>query len=177
MRHGQVIDGTCLSYFPVCIVSLFLFYSFALETGLQKPDGIKALEILTLTFFLCLSFNVTVARHGHSSVVLSDGSVLVMGGNAGVSGTRTNDVWRTVDDGANWILVTSSAGWTGKKILHRRNSLCLLPSLVEDARTASIPCVSCLFCRCDESILFMIFLLLTSVTTENECFFLFDGAH
>ena len=63
-------------------------------------------------------------------MVLSDGSVLVMGGD---TGSRTNDVWKTVDGGASWILVTSSAGWTGKKILHLSNSLPILPSLGEDA--------------------------------------------
>ena len=64
-------------------------------------------------------------------MVLSDGSVLVMGG-YGVS-DRKNDVWKTVNGGASWILVTSSAGWTGKKILYLSNSLPILPSLGEDA--------------------------------------------
>ena len=67
-------------------------------------------------------------------MVLSDGSVLVMGGDGGsTSGSLMNDVWKTADGGASWILVTSSAGWTGKKILHLSNSLPLLPSLGEDA--------------------------------------------
>ena len=63
--------------------------------------------------------------------MLSDGSVLVMGGddNSG----RRNDMWKTVDGGASWILVTSSAGWTGKKITHLSNSLPILPSMGEDA--------------------------------------------
>ena len=88
-------------------------------------------EILTLSFSLCLSLHVNVARLDHTSVVLSDGSVLVMGG-ADFSSYK-NDVWKTVDGGASWILVTSSAGWTGKKILHLSNSLPILPSLGEDA--------------------------------------------
>ena len=66
-------------------------------------------------------------------MVLSDGSVLVMGG-SGYGGSFKNDVWKTVNGGASWILVTSSAGWTGKKILHLSNSLPLLPSLGEDTR-------------------------------------------
>ena len=67
-------------------------------------------------------------------MVLSDGSVLVMGGSDNVSGYK-NDVWKTVNGGASWILVTSSAGWTGKKIIHLSlsNSLPILPSLGEDA--------------------------------------------
>ena len=63
--------------------------------------------------------------------MLSDGSVLVMGGSDG--GVHKNDVWKTVDGGASWILVTSSAGWEGKKIIHLSNSLPILPSLGEDA--------------------------------------------
>ena len=77
-----------------------------------------------------LSFHINVARNLHTSVVLSDGSVLVMGGDGG---SRKNDVWKTVDGGASWILVTSSAGWTGKKIILLSNSLPILPSLGEDA--------------------------------------------
>ena len=65
-------------------------------------------------------------------MVLSDGSVLVMGGSDNGGGYK-NDVWKTVNGGASWILVTSSAGWTGKKILHLSNSLPILPSLGEDA--------------------------------------------
>ena len=63
-------------------------------------------------------------------MVLSDGSVLVMGG---YGGGYKNDVWKAVNGGASWILVTSSAGWGGKKILHLSNSLPILPSLGEDA--------------------------------------------
>ena len=63
-------------------------------------------------------------------MVLSDGSVFVMGG---WDGSSKNDVWKTVNGGASWILVTSSAGWTGKKIRNLSNSLPVLPSLGEDA--------------------------------------------
>jgi hypothetical protein len=66
-------------------------------------------------------------------VVLSDGSVLVMGGVDG-SYDYKNDVWKTEDGGASWILVTSSAGWTGKQILNLSNSLSILLSLEKDAR-------------------------------------------
>ena len=81
-------------------------------------------------------------------MVLSDGSVLVMGGFDN-SFTKKNDVWKTVDGGASWILVTSSAGWTGKKIFHLSNSLPLLPSLgddilVDSTATATVCLVSLL---------------------------------
>ena len=80
-------------------------------------------DLLLLPLFL--SFHVIVARYSHTSVVLSDGSVLVMGGN---DGSYKKDVWKTVNGGASWVLVTSSAGWAGKNILHLSNSLPILPS-------------------------------------------------
>ncbi len=74
--------------------------------------------ILTHSFSLsfCLSLHVVVARAGHTSALLSDGSVLVMGGSDGEY-DGVDDVWKTMDGGASWILVTSSAGWGGKKML------------------------------------------------------------
>ena len=80
-------------------------------------------------------------------MVLSDGSVLVMGGLDGAS--KKNDVWKTVNGGASWTLVTSSAGWTGKKLFHLSNSLPLLPSLgddilVDSTATATVCLVSLL---------------------------------
>ncbi len=106
-----------------------------------------------LPFSLSLSFRVIVARKDHTSVVLSDGSVLVMGGS--VSFNSKSDVWKTVDGGASWILVTSSAGWGGKNILHLSNSLHILPSLGEDACRRHLHCysVSRVFHRCEESTL------------------------
>ncbi len=74
----------------------------------------KVSEMLNLSFsHYCFLYGI-VARDGHTSVVLSDGSVLVMGG-SDIYGIRKNDVWKTMNAGASWILVTSSAGWTGKK--------------------------------------------------------------
>jgi hypothetical protein len=108
-------------YVPLIIVWI-CFFTLAWDPELENLDGMKVSEILTLSFSLCLSLYVIVARYHHTSVGLSDGSVLVMGG------SWKNDVWKTVDGGASWTLVTSSAGWTGKNILHLRNSLPLLPS-------------------------------------------------
>jgi hypothetical protein len=83
--------------------------------------------------------------------VLSDESVLVMGG---FDLGRKNDVWKTVNGGASWILVTSSAGWEGKNILHLSSSLPLLssPSGVKILVYAAPPlqCVSCVLWRFEE---------------------------
>lgn len=51
---------------------------------------------------------LTPARYGHTSVVLSDGSIITIGG----SGAR--DVWRSDDGGINWTQVTGNAGWSGR---------------------------------------------------------------
>jgi hypothetical protein len=54
------------------------------------------------------------ARHSHSSVVMPDGSIILMGG---YDGGDTNDVWRSRDYGATWTRVNADAGW-GKRIEH-----------------------------------------------------------
>ncbi len=81
------------------------------------------LECASLTVSLSLFIMMLhVARLHHTSVVLSDGAILVMGGVSGdLSGDYLmdfkNDVWKTPDGGASWIMITSSAGWTGKDSL------------------------------------------------------------
>jgi pimeloyl-ACP methyl ester carboxylesterase len=48
------------------------------------------------------------ARCRHTSVVLSDGSIVLMGGD---DGKYKNDVWRSTDRGATWTQMTANAGW------------------------------------------------------------------
>ena len=51
------------------------------------------------------------------SVVLSDGSIILMGGDDGGSlftFSRKNDVWRSTDQGATWTRLTANAGWNGR---------------------------------------------------------------
>ena len=43
---------------------------------------------------------------------MPDGSIVLMGGES-VSGYM-NDVWRSLDSGATWVLVNESAGWSGR---------------------------------------------------------------
>ena len=55
-------------------------------------------------------------RDGHTSVVLPDGSIVLMGGeDGGTSGTRRNDVWRSTDQGTTWTQMTATAGWTARR--------------------------------------------------------------
>jgi len=48
-------------------------------------------------------------RGGHTSVVMPDGSIVLMGGWS--IGPDFNDVWRSFDNGTTWTLVNASAGW------------------------------------------------------------------
>ncbi|MFA5379264.1 MAG: PKD domain-containing protein, partial [Dehalococcoidia bacterium] len=50
------------------------------------------------------------ARSRQSSVVMPDGSIVLMGGNA--DGNKKNDVWRSFDDGVTWTQMTASAEWS-----------------------------------------------------------------
>ena len=53
------------------------------------------------------------ARWGHSSVVMPDGSIVLMGG---WDGSPKNDTWRSTDKGATWTLVNASAGWSARTL-------------------------------------------------------------
>jgi len=52
-------------------------------------------------------------RDGFCSVVMPDGSIVLMGGEVAASGSNAfrNDTWRSTDEGATWTLVNVSAGW------------------------------------------------------------------
>jgi PKD repeat protein/N-acetylneuraminic acid mutarotase len=52
------------------------------------------------------------ARGDHTSVALSDGSIVLMGGNS-VAGYK-NDVWRSTDYGTTWSLLNTSPGWQAR---------------------------------------------------------------
>jgi hypothetical protein len=51
------------------------------------------------------------ARGSYSSVVMPDGTIILMGGSSCGVGL-VNDVWRSKDGGLTWNLVNSSAGWS-----------------------------------------------------------------
>jgi hypothetical protein len=48
----------------------------------------------------------------HTSVVMHDGSIILMGGQVGSS--YANDTWRSADNGVTWTLVTPKAGWDSR---------------------------------------------------------------
>ena len=51
-------------------------------------------------------------RSGHSSAVLPDGSIVLMGGSNSTG--RFNDTWRSTSMGATWTLMNASAGWSAR---------------------------------------------------------------
>lgn len=51
------------------------------------------------------------ARYYHTMNVLPDGSIVIIGGYGDAEGCM-NDVWRSVDAGHTWTLVTGAAPWT-----------------------------------------------------------------
>jgi hypothetical protein len=53
------------------------------------------------------------ARVSQTSVVLPDGSIVLMGG-AGKEGLK-NDTWLSVDRGITWTCLNASSGWTARK--------------------------------------------------------------
>ncbi len=61
-----------------------------------------------------LQYCTFIGRSSHSSVVLADGSVLVIGGEtrSGSSVGYSNEVFKSIDGGANWALLTNSAWGT-----------------------------------------------------------------
>jgi PKD repeat protein len=53
------------------------------------------------------------ARIEHTSVVMPDGSIVLMGGlNSSSSGSDTNDVWRSTDKGVSWTQMTAHSEWS-----------------------------------------------------------------
>jgi hypothetical protein len=59
-----------------------------------------------------------IGRQGGAIAVLSDGSIMIMGGCAdnGIVGWCTaDDVWKSENGGTTWSLVTWNPGWVGKE--------------------------------------------------------------
>jgi len=53
------------------------------------------------------------ARNSHTSVVMPDGTLVVMGGGIR-GGTLHNDTWQSTDQGATWTLLNASSGWPAR---------------------------------------------------------------
>ena len=52
------------------------------------------------------------ARSGHSSVAMPDGSIVLMGGQDSTG--YKSDVWRSIDNGGNWTLMSAGDGWSAR---------------------------------------------------------------
>jgi PKD repeat protein len=60
------------------------------------------------------------ARTAHSSVVMPDGSIVLMGGAHSFTGGpdvdgRKSDVWRSTDNGGNWTQVSATSPWGSRQ--------------------------------------------------------------
>jgi len=56
------------------------------------------------------------SRYYHSSVVMPDDSIVLMGGF--VTDSLKSDVWRSTDKGVTWTLKTQAAGWSARWFHH-----------------------------------------------------------
>jgi hypothetical protein len=56
---------------------------------------------------------IIVGRYGHASVVYAYGEVIVISGGKGSTGLFRSDVWKTVNGGTTWSLMTVDAEWRG----------------------------------------------------------------
>jgi PKD repeat protein len=54
------------------------------------------------------------ARRDHTSVVMPDGTIVLMGGYDISGNPGRNDVWRSKDNGATWTQANASAGWSAR---------------------------------------------------------------
>jgi PKD repeat protein len=75
------------------------------DTWRSNDDG--------LTWTLVNPSSGWAPRSAHSSVVMPDGSIVLMGGEID-SNVRVNDTWRSTDEGATWTLVNASPGWSAR---------------------------------------------------------------
>jgi PKD repeat protein len=70
-------------------------------------------------------------RYDHLTVLMPDGSIVLMGG-VNDSGYYKNDTWRTTDEGLTWTRVNASSGWlsrvgmTGIAVQNPSNSIIIM---------------------------------------------------
>ena len=58
------------------------------------------------------------ARDHYASVVLPDGNIVIMGGDAyNAVPPQVNDTWRSTDGGATWTEMNASSGWPAREAL------------------------------------------------------------
>lgn len=67
------------------------------------------------TWTLQNAYSGWMPRYGHNSVVTPDGTIVLMGGQAGYENvTMFNDTWQSADYGKTWTQVNTSSGWSAR---------------------------------------------------------------
>lgn len=84
------------------------------STGAFKNDSWRSADN-GKTWSLVNANSEWPARASHRSVVLPDGSIVLMGGITGLENiTVYNDTWRSTDSGKTWTQQSASVGWSAR---------------------------------------------------------------
>ncbi len=127
MQDGQVrtlLSSQGSARLPYYL-SLSVFSVFPPLSAFSRrfPDLTFWHKISLLSFFffiwlfvgaLLILSSMNIGRYYHASATLPGDIVWVLGGWSG--GAPVNDVWRTLDGGLSWTVITSNAGWKGNVI-------------------------------------------------------------
>lgn len=85
------------------------------NSAINRETGYSSDEIYKQPWTRMTTHAGWSVRQTHASVVMPDGSIILMGGSEDVRGLRLkNDVWQSTDNGATWTQVTPSAGWKAR---------------------------------------------------------------
>jgi hypothetical protein len=91
-----------------------------------KADRSYTIYFVNVFPHICAFIFWLLGRYYHSSVALTDGTLVIMGG-TGTNSIPFNEVWTSLDLGATWSLVTTTAWPSGGEKLSCStfNLLCL----------------------------------------------------
>ncbi len=97
---------------------MFCFSDIGGHSGTNKENLFSYIFFFLRMFGGALSVipSINTARYKHASATLPGDIVWVLGGWGG--DRPVNDVWKSVDRGVSWTMITSNAGWLGNVELY-----------------------------------------------------------